>query len=384
MGRGNRVPWVLFVRRLLKKSETARNEGNTDDQYPYRVPLMRHLTGAECIGLVGFAAVSWTVAALAQVDAVEDSSAILPPGPQTHWEPYAENWSLPPSVDQELMDPILEGAIDLHAHHGPDSYPRQWDAFEVAELAASRGMRAILLKNHWTETAGLAYLIREHGAQDIEVFGSITLDTPVGGVNPQAVRYLVDVTGGYGRVVWMPTHDSEHEVRFLGEDRPYVSVSRNGALLPETLEVLALIAQHDLTLATGHVTSDEALLIMREARRLGINRIIVTHPLLGEQYTHMSDAEIALAVELGGVIEFTAITLYRQAAARERALAVIRAVGPQNVFVGSDSGLTGTPNHPDSLVMAAKVLREAGFTERELDLMFKINPARLLGLGDTE
>ena len=61
-------------------------------------------------------------------------------------------------------------------------------------------MRAILLKNHWTETAGLAYLVGKYGVQGIEVYGSVTLDTPVGGVNPQAVRYMVDVFGNRGRV----------------------------------------------------------------------------------------------------------------------------------------------------------------------------------------
>jgi len=302
--------------------------------------------------------------------------------PMTHWAPYRETWTLPPSVDQKLEDPILAGAIDLHAHHGPDSYPRQWDAFEVAEIAASRGMRAIVIKNHWTETAGLAYLIRKYGAQGIEVFGSLTLDTPVGGVNPQAVRYFVDVTGGYGRVVWMPTHDSEHEVAVLEQNRPFVRVSENGKLLPETLEVLSLIAEHDLTLATGHVTPAEALMILEEARRLGIERMIVTHPLLGEQYTNMSDDELEAAVNLGGVIEITANALYRAGPARERAVAVIRALGPENVFIGSDSGLTGTPNLADALVMAARALREAGFSEPELELMFKRNPARLLGLVD--
>ncbi len=299
---------------------------------------------------------------------------------KTHWAPYRASWTLPPSVDQRLQDPILAGAIDLHAHHGPDAYPRQWDAFEVAELAASRGMRAIVIKNHWTETAGLAYLIRKHGAQGIEVFGSLTLDTPVGGMNPQAVRYFVDVTGGYGRVVWMPTHDSEHEVKYLEQDRPFVRVSDNGELLPETLEVLSLIAEHDLTLATGHVTPAETLMIMAEARRLGIDRIIVTHPLLGEQYTYLSDDELRAAVDLGGVVEITANTLYRAGPARERAFAVIRMLGAENVVISSDSGLTGTPNLADAFVMAARALREAGFDERDLELMFKINPARLLGL----
>ena len=300
--------------------------------------------------------------------------------PQTHWAPYRESWTRAPSVDQQLQDRILSGAVDLHAHHGPDSYPRQWDAFEVAEIAADRGMRAIVIKNHWTETAGLAYLIRKYGTQDVEVFGSLTLDTPVGGVNPQAVRYFVDVTGGYGRVVWMPTHDSQHEVKYLEQDRPFVRVSENGRLLPETREVLTLIAEHDLTLATGHVTPDEALMIMTEARGLGIERIIVTHPLLGAQYTDMSDEELAAAAELGGIIEITANTLYREGQDREHAINVIRQLGAESVFIGSDSGLTGTPNLADALVMAARVLRDAGFSEAELDLMFKVNPARLLAL----
>jgi len=50
------------------------------------------------------------------------------------------------------------------------------------------------------------------------------------------------------------------------------------------------------------------------------------------------------------------------------------------VFVGSDSGLVGTPNHPDALAMAAKALRAAGFSEQDLNRMFKETPARLVGL----
>jgi hypothetical protein len=297
----------------------------------------------------------------------------------THWEPY-KNASTPPSVDQKLTDPVLDGAIDLHAHFGPDSYPRQWDAFEIVALAKERGLRAIVLKNHWSETAGLAYLLRKYGAQGIEVFGAVTLDTPVGGVNPQAVRYMADVTGGYGRIVWMPTHDSEHEVTYNKDTRPFVRVSRDGVLLPEVLEVLDVIAEHDLTLATGHVTPRETLMILAEARKRGITRSIVTHPLLDPQFTFMSVAELREAVALGALIEITAGSLFREGPGRARVLEAVRAIGPDSFFVGSDSGLVGTPNHTDALVMAARVLRENGYDERALDVMFKHNPARLLGL----
>jgi hypothetical protein len=307
------------------------------------------------------------------------AQAPTPPSPKAHWEPYKTR-NAKPSVDQNLADPVLTGAIDLHAHHGPDAYDRQWDAFEVVKLAKERGMRAVVLKNHWTETAGLAWLIRKHGAQGIDVFGSVTLDTPVGGVNPMAVRYMADVEGNWGRIVWMPTHDSEHEVNYYKETRAKAIVSRNGKLIPEVLEVLDLIKERNLTLATGHLEPWEVLAVMAEAKKRGITRIIVTHPLLGPQFTELSLAQMQQAVKLGGAIEITAGALTRDGAAKTRAIDVIKALGTQNVFVGSDSGLVGTPNHPDALAMAIKALRAAGFSDQDLNRMFKETPARLIGL----
>lgn len=299
--------------------------------------------------------------------------------PQTDWETYKTR-TYSPTVDQHLTDPALVGAVDLHAHCDPDSYPRQWDAFDVARLEKERGLRGLVLKNHYTETAGLAFLVRKYGAQGIEVFGGLTLDTPVGGINPQAVRYLVDVAGGYGRIVWMPTHDSEHEVTFNKQQRPFVRVSRNGQLLPEVLEVLSLIAQHDLTLATGHVAADEAMLIIREAKQRGVRRIILTHPLLGPQYTDLSFDQLREAVSLGAFMEVVGRNFTGTPADTARVLDAIRRVGPDLTFVSSDSGLTGSPNHTDALAHAAQVLRQAGFGEPALTKMFKQNPARLIKL----
>jgi hypothetical protein len=299
---------------------------------------------------------------------------------QTAWESY-KKMTMHPSVDQHLTDPALNGSIDLHAHCGPDSYARQWDGFEVAKLAKERGMRGVVLKNHWTETAGLAYLARKYGEQGIEVFGAVSLDTPTGGINPQTVRYMIDVVGHYGRIVWMPTHDSEHEVKYLKENRPFVSVSRDGKLLPEVLEVIQLIAQNDLTLATGHVSPDEAFLIMREAKKQGVQRIIVTHPMLGPQFTFLTVEQMQEAAKLGAYIEIVSGNVTGGTPeAKARVFDAIRKIGPDLVFVSTDSGLVGTPNAPDSMAMAAKALRAAGFSEQDLTKMFKDNPARLVKL----
>lgn len=331
--------------------------------------MKRLLIGLSCVAVATVAAGTraWWVPLMAQAS------------PKAHWEPYKLQHPTP-SVDQHLTDPVLIGAIDLHAHFGPDSYDRQWDAFEIVKLAKERGMRAVVLKNHWSESAGLVTLIRKYGTQGIEVFGSVTLDTPVGGVNPMAVRYMSDVEGHWGRIVWMPTHDSEHEVNYNKETRAKAIVSRNGKLIPEVFEVLDLIKERDLTLATGHVEPWEALAIMTEAKQRGITRIIVTHPLLGPQFTNMTLPQMQDAVKLGGAVEITANTLFRDGSSRTHAFDVIRALGTENVFVGSDSGLVGTPNHADALAMAAKALRAAGFSEQDLNRMFKETPARLIGL----
>src|SRR4051812_22347777 len=145
----------------------------------------------------------------------------------------------------------LAGVIDIHAHADPDSVPRSIDAIDLARLAKERGMRALVLKSHYEPTASMAYLVRK-AVPGIEIFGGIDLNRSVGGLNPEAIERMAQIKGGYGRVVWMPTFDAENQVRFSREQRPWVAVSRNGELLPEAKQVIAMAAKYRLTLETGH------------------------------------------------------------------------------------------------------------------------------------
>src|SRR5215212_2986563 len=175
-----------------------------------------------------------------------------------------------------LAGQSLNGVVDIHVHSDPDSVPRSIDAIDIAKLAKSEGIRALVLKNHYEATASLAYLVRKE-VPGIEIFGGIALNRAVGGVNPAAVDRMTKVKGGWGRVVWMPTFDAENQVRDSKENRPFVSVSKNGALLPEVKEVLAIIAKNKLTLATGHSTPQEDLMLIGGAKEMGVQRIVVTH-----------------------------------------------------------------------------------------------------------
>src|SRR5579872_5375245 len=138
------------------------------------------------------------------------------------------------------------------------------------------GLRGLVLKNHYEPTASLAYVVRKE-VPGIELFGGIDLNRSVGGINPAAIERMVLMKGGWGKVVWMPTFDNENQVKYSKEHRPFVSVSKDGKLLPEVLEVIDLVAKHQLTLETGHSSATDGLLIVHEAHKRGVQHIVVTH-----------------------------------------------------------------------------------------------------------
>jgi hypothetical protein len=279
----------------------------------------------------------------------------------------------------QLSAQTLKGVVDIHAHCDPDSMPRSIDAIDLAKLARDRGIRALVLKNHYEPTESIAFLARKV-VPGIELFGGIALNQTVGGINPAAVERMTRVKGGWGRVVWMPTFDAENQVRYSKESRPFVRVSKDGKLLPEVLEVLALIGKNKLTLATGHSSPAEDLMLIREARRAGITSIVVTHGMLPP--VAMTVAQMREAAGLGAYIEFVYNALIGATKAFElpEYAAAIRAVGPEHCILSSDLGQAGNPLHPDGLEAFFAALRSQGFTVSEIERMAKTNPARLLGL----
>jgi len=58
----------------------------------------------------------------------------------------------------------------------------------------------------------------------------------------------------------------------------------------------------------------------------------------------------------------------------------IREVGPEHVILSTDLGQVMRPTPADGLLGYLNRMREAGFTEVELDRMTKRNPAAFLGL----
>jgi microsomal dipeptidase-like Zn-dependent dipeptidase len=158
-----------------------------------------------------------------------------------------------------------------------------------------------------------------------------------------------------------------------------VSIARDGALLPEVRAVVASIARHKLVLATGHSSPEEDLLLVAEARRAGVQQVVVTHPMVPP--VNMSIAQMKQAAAGGAYLEFTYLGLIPPVRSTiEDYAAAMRAVGVEHCVITSDLGRAGDPLHPDGLVLFIRALLKQGFSQADIDRMAKTNPSRVLGL----
>jgi len=282
----------------------------------------------------------------------------------------------------------LPGVIDFHVHSGPDSFTRSITDFEIARAAKKRGMRALVLKNHFTMTADRAYLAEK--ATGMTCFGGIVLNRAVGGLNLEAIKRMLSFTGSRGKVVWLPTFDAENHVAHFKEKRPFVRVVKDGKPVPELKPILQLIAKHNLVLCTGHSSAEECLVLIRAARKAGVKRIVVTHAMADP--IGMTVKQMKRAAAMGAVIECVWLTNltgpkshlpsqrhWRKVTTAEYA-AAMKAVGPRHFLLASDLGQFLNPIHTDGMKSFILGLSKAGLSKKDIDLMCRKTPARLLGL----
>ena len=293
----------------------------------------------------------------------------------------------------DVVDKLLEGSVDLHCHSGPSALPRRFDHVEAAQSAASLRMRAIVVKCHHHCTAtDLISMKRELAHVTTEVFGGVALNSWAGGLNPYAVDLCL---GMGGRIVWFPTisagahiaHAARHEEtqKHFAAGVPLMRPSEvdvfgaDGDLRPEVYEILRLAKRANAIVSAGHLAPDRALALMDAARSEGLARLIVSHP---EYIMEASEAQMLELADSGVVIEHSLCMYYGEHADFPFGdlLHWINLIGPERTALGSDLGQVNEPLPIEAYKGICGQLLDAGVTERELALMVKTNPSRLLGL----
>jgi len=283
---------------------------------------------------------------------------------------------------------LLRGAIDLHMHTHPAIFPRPHDDVEVARMAREFGMRAIVVKNHHMGTAARAYYAQK-AVPGIQVFGAITLNTYVGGLNPYAVESEIR----YGaRTVWMPTITAANHLKVFGQPgfpgydvklRPVQGITvlgPDGRLVPQVHEILEIVAEANVILGTAHLDHAEIRALVPAAHAAGVRKIVVTHANF--QVNNIPVGMCKDLVAQGATIEYCYLPLtplWYNHSPRDL-VGWIRELGPDSVVLSTDIGNYFNPPPPEAFRLFLETMLTAGLTPEEIITMTQRNPALLLGL----
>ena len=291
---------------------------------------------------------------------------------------------------------LLRGAYDTHMHISPDVVERKIDDITLAKRFQELGMDGFVLKSHYGSTAERASVVRA-AVPGINALGAIALNRAVGGINPLAVEIAAREGA---RTVWLPTVDSVNEshereappgatvpewvklqleLREQGIEIPPVPVvnEANGTVLPEVREVLAMIARHNMLLATGHLSRDEIFAVLDAALESGVRDIVITHPEFPSQDLSVEDQR-ALA-DRGALLERCFTTPHTGKVSWETWIENIRATGPESSVLSTDLGQVFNPPVEDGMALMVDRLLDAGFTEEEVYVMAVVNTRIVAG-----
>ena len=288
----------------------------------------------------------------------------------------------------------LDGAYDLQIHVGPDVIARRIDDIDCAREFVARGMKGFVLKSHYIQTGERAQVVTK-AVPGSRVFGAVTLNHSVGGLNPVAVE-LAGRTGC--KIVWMPTVDArnetagrldggteklpfwakiQRELAAEGISPPPLSViDEAGELTEPARRCLERIAKHNMILATGHLGRKEIFALVRAAKPMGVRKVVVTHAEFPSQ--NLTGGEQRELADLGAIIEHCFTTTYTGKATWESAFANIREAGVSRAVISTDLGQTINPPVAEGFAMFAQRLLDGGFSADEVRTMAVTNPTRLI------
>lgn len=297
-------------------------------------------------------------------------------------------------MDNERISKLLVGAVDTHVHSGPGIVPRALDHVEAAREAMDAGMRAIIIKDQHTQTAGMANFIQRYFVKDkdFQIFGGLAMNNAAGGVSP----YTVDAAIKAGaKIIWMPTlsaknhHEQEKKLsdeakksmpnpeKALFGDPGLTILNGDGRLLPCIRDICKMIADANIVLATGHLSKKETNLLLDEAVGQGVKRIMINHP---EHLLYATIDEMKDYAKSGFFLEHSITLVHSRKSSYEYIYQMIREVGVEMSMVGSDMGQVNRPHPVQGFRLWADAMLELGLSDEEIKTIICKNPVKLLGL----
>lgn len=285
---------------------------------------------------------------------------------------------------------IIKQAIDIHLHIGPEIIPRRYTV-ETLMVEEKGKLKGAVLKNHFYSTQ--PFIESKKIKKELMFFGAVVLNNSVGGMNPETI-YTSSLLSDKPIMVWFPTINAENFLQksefeiapewvkrkgFTGrrsKDVKPVIVAKDNRLTKEGVLVLQAIKKCNAVLATGHISWKESAILVNQALREGIRKIVVTHPIY--QCINMPIAIQKELAKKGCFIEQSYSMYSIDKIPISKIAQQIKDVGSKSVILSSDVGQTFSVSPSQALLDFASLLLKKGITEKELFEMLVLNPKKLL------
>ena len=291
---------------------------------------------------------------------------------------------------QEDVDNLLHGCIDIHAHGGSEPFDRICLETDLVKDYMQAQAKALVIKTWYTPSASRNAMLMEHmkmleeteGLKPLKLFGGITLNNSVGGLNPNAVERCLKYPGF--KYVWLPMVDSYFHRKLVYDDRTGGGIhilDENGKVVPQLKEIFRIVADNDLILASGHYPYKETSVVFEEAKKFGVKRLEVVHPAHIHSKTTIPQmkeyAKEGVNLMLSGL---GTLCFPLHETGPVYAAQMIKEVGADHFVYGSDFGQIHNPHHIVGTRWMIQILLAYGVTKEEITKIFKTNPSKHLGI----
>lgn len=199
-----------------------------------------------------------------------------------------------------------------------------------------------------------------------------------------------------GKVVWFPTLAAENYLRWektanwvqpasTQKMRPATGIpvlNPDKTVRDDVKEVIDIIAGNDMVLASGHLHVSETWLVFEEAKRRGVNHIVLTHP---EDIVDASMNDVAGIAKMGAYVEHSLCMLLEGSKFKACESADLKkhidAAGVDQTILCSDLGQTGTIGPIKGIRRGIRLCMDLGYDDEQIRKMVSSNATKILGLS---
>jgi microsomal dipeptidase-like Zn-dependent dipeptidase len=171
-----------------------------------------------------------------------------------------------------------------------------------------------------------------------------------------------------------------NSTKYLKENDGITIVNSDGIIRDEVIAILKIAYKYGMVIASGHISPNESLTLLKEINKIGNLPFIFSHP--DSRSVGGTIEDMKAIIDLGGYVEICALGMMPafQRISPNDIIKIIRNLGAENCVLSTDFFFEWAPTPPEMLRMAIATLMNAGLGENDVRRLIQLNPAKILGV----